>query len=368
MTVNYRINIFGFPGAPGEAQNLGLRDQRAAVEWIRTNIASFGGDPTRIILAGQSSGGVAADYWAYAYEQDPIAAGLILVSGNVFSFPLNAPGVTDKNWATVVAAVDCNTTTDHATIMTCMRAVPWPSLKAAAAAIKPSPSTSVLRSVPAFYPQADDELVFHDYLARTRAGRFARVPILVGNNHNEAGYYRIPAFSNGGVVPTAEQVDAFHLESFTCPVAHQASARAAHGVPAWVYRYFGDFENTRLYNGPDGSSGSYHGVDLHMVFGGSEEVSGLPESRGQGELKRAMQKAWYAFAKDPWEGLEWRMGWPTWRAGANDSLVALGARNSVPRLADPRRFDAPCSTVTLGALGTAGTSSAGASRTAEQDQ
>jgi carboxylesterase type B len=56
VTVNYRLNIFGFPGAPGETQNLGLRDQRAAVEWLRDNISGFGGDPEKITISGQSSG------------------------------------------------------------------------------------------------------------------------------------------------------------------------------------------------------------------------------------------------------------------------------------------------------------------------
>ena len=127
VTVNYRVNIFGFPGAPGETtQNLGLRDQRAAVEWVRNNIVHFGGDAARIVLAGQSAGGVAADYWAYAYPTDPIAAGLILSSGTAFSFPLNAPSVTDRNWNTVVATVGCNTTSpdNHTTTMACMRAAP----------------------------------------------------------------------------------------------------------------------------------------------------------------------------------------------------------------------------------------------------
>lgn len=55
---SYRLNVFGFPGLPGMAQNVGLLDQRLAVEWARDNIAAFGGDPTRITLFGQSAGGM----------------------------------------------------------------------------------------------------------------------------------------------------------------------------------------------------------------------------------------------------------------------------------------------------------------------
>jgi cholinesterase len=51
VTTNYRLSIFGFPGSPGLIdQNMGLLDQRAAVEWVRDNIEAFGGDTKRIVL------------------------------------------------------------------------------------------------------------------------------------------------------------------------------------------------------------------------------------------------------------------------------------------------------------------------------
>ena len=50
VTVNYRINIFGFPGDSKATTNIGLRDARLAVEWVRDNIQQFGGDPPRLPL------------------------------------------------------------------------------------------------------------------------------------------------------------------------------------------------------------------------------------------------------------------------------------------------------------------------------
>ena len=64
---SYRLSLFGFPNTPGlplEAQNLGIRDQRAALEWVRDNIAAFGGDPDRIVHGGQSAGAAITDVLA----------------------------------------------------------------------------------------------------------------------------------------------------------------------------------------------------------------------------------------------------------------------------------------------------------------
>ncbi|MEV4144341.1 carboxylesterase family protein [Amycolatopsis sp. NPDC049691] len=58
VTVAYRLGVLGMLHLPGVADsNLSLRDQVAALEWVRDNAAAFGGDPGRVTLAGQSNGG-----------------------------------------------------------------------------------------------------------------------------------------------------------------------------------------------------------------------------------------------------------------------------------------------------------------------
>ncbi|KAE9367282.1 alpha/beta-hydrolase [Stipitochalara longipes BDJ] len=61
VAMNYRLNIFGFTTSEAlsgsKSLNNGLRDQRLALEWVQDNIAAFGGDPSKVTIFGESSGG-----------------------------------------------------------------------------------------------------------------------------------------------------------------------------------------------------------------------------------------------------------------------------------------------------------------------
>ncbi|TQV99622.1 carboxylesterase [Cordyceps javanica] len=343
VTVNYRINIFGFPGAPGQAQNLGLRDQRAAVEWLKENIEQFGGSPSKITIAGQSAGGASVDYWAFAYEKDPVVGGMIALSGNVLTFPSTTLAAAGSNWDKAASLVGCADADDT---MACMRQVDWKDLKKAAASIAPAHTSSVLRDIQPFYPVPDGKVVFEDYARLTAKGRFAKVPVLLSNGNNEAGFYRVAAYGRG-IIPTDEQIASFNLGFFTCPVAIQARARHSYGVPSWAYRYMADWDNTRLHP----SSGGYHGSDLHMIFGESGAITGIPATDDQRRLTRLMRRAWFLFSDDPADGLS-QLGWPKF-ATEERSLILIGDGNTpTAKFVDSEPFEAPCSTAIIGGLGT----------------
>jgi len=71
VSMNYRVNIFGFANSPAiraeKSLNSGLLDQRLALEWIQSNIVAFGGNPKEVTLFGESDGGTGVGLQMTAY-------------------------------------------------------------------------------------------------------------------------------------------------------------------------------------------------------------------------------------------------------------------------------------------------------------
>jgi carboxylesterase type B len=122
---SYCLNIFGFPGIPDHPNNQALLYQRLAIEWVRDNIASFGGNPSRIILFGQSAGAEPIDLYSYAWTADPIVKGLILQCGTIGlgAYPKE---YTEASWSNVASTLDCGDSPSISnSVLQCMRLQTW---------------------------------------------------------------------------------------------------------------------------------------------------------------------------------------------------------------------------------------------------
>ncbi|XP_077484534.1 LOW QUALITY PROTEIN: uncharacterized protein LOC144094480 [Amblyomma americanum] len=91
VTFNYRLGIFGFLSLepPEMPSNIGLWDQHMVLKWVRSNIASFGGDPNEVTIGGQSAGATSAALHAASPQSKGLFKRLFLQSGSPLSLVVN---------------------------------------------------------------------------------------------------------------------------------------------------------------------------------------------------------------------------------------------------------------------------------------
>lgn len=330
ITVNYRLNIFGFPNAPGlsgQHLNLGLLDQRAAIEWAFHNIAAFGGDPTRMILWGQSAGGSSADKYAYAYSHDPIITGIAIDSGSGDS-PGKDPSDT-SNFTYVAQQVNCPQT-DPDSQLACMQTTPPTTI----IEVVNNYNTTSNNNLPlSFGPTIDNRTSFADYPTLQTHGKFARLPLLAGNTNDE-GQTLSTKYNPDGSPPNTTLVE-LATNRTTCGISRAAAARSAWDVPVWRWRYHGYFPNLQ----PLEWLRSYHSSELPLVFGTSDLLG--EDTEVEREWGRYMQGAWCAFARDPVNGLS-EYGWPIYEP-EGQGLVELGLEGEVQaRFVGSGSYDGSC--------------------------
>lgn len=326
---SYRLSILGFPGNPTGTNNLGLLDQRLAVEWVRDNIENFGGDPSRITLFGQSAGSASVDFYSYAWAKDPIAAGFIPESGTAFSWGLpNSKELGAGGWYNVSATLGCGDAKSNATqVLACMRKQNYTNILNAVPTLS---GTSAILGL--FGPTVDDTVVFANYTTATPA----KVPLLIGNNNYEAGLFRTELALDGTFFPDAFWDD-FNLQEFTCPAGIRANISWAAGTPTWRYRYFGVFPDLAV----SSEAGTWHAAELPIIF---DTVPATPgPTTAEISIANYIRGAWAAFAKDPAKGLtSYGGGWPTYDPSKN-TLIRLAFNNVTgTNLASPYTYDGYC--------------------------
>ncbi|MFE2548307.1 carboxylesterase/lipase family protein [Streptomyces sp. NPDC059355] len=330
VTVNYRLGIFGLFGHPslGGAPDFAIADQQAALRWVRSNAARFGGDPADVTLFGESAGG----FSVCAHLTSPASAGLfqraVLQSGSCSTtmlprslLPTQAryepfvpePRTVAEGVATA-SGLGCDRP-EPAAVLECLRG------KEAAALATPE---LMMRFSLVSYGNGNRVLPEEPRRA-LEGGRFHRVPVIEGINRDEmriflaqglgafpipdAAAYRARVEQSFGAaaVPAVEAqypVSAYPTPamawaavlsdaSFICPALRDARAMARH-VPVYAYRFSDrDAPNfTGLPEVPGFPYGASHGLELPYLF-----TMDAALTAPQRALSQRMTADWTAFAR-----------------------------------------------------------------------
>jgi para-nitrobenzyl esterase len=333
VTVNYRLGALGYlswRAIAGDEEappaNLGLRDQIAALEWVRDNIEGFGGDPENVTLFGESAGAMSVG----TLLGTPRARGLfhkaILQSGATAN-------VSSREHADEVAEEFARALGPERSSPGAIAALPVSDIMRAQAI------TTVRQGIVvgnlAWQPCLDDDLLREWPIDAIAGGLSADVPVLIGTNRDEwklfmtgdpkgltmseeallrrfrralpseteAGerhsevaieaYARVPG--RLGTSPS-ERWSAFQSDRlFHDPATQLAEAHATNGgqTYAYLFEWVPPLMADRL--------GACHGLDLPFVFGTLREPwlrTWLGASGKAQRLCNQIQDAWVAFARN----------------------------------------------------------------------
>jgi para-nitrobenzyl esterase len=345
VNVTYRIGVFGgFElGDLGEGfdDNLCLRDQIAALRWVRENIAAFGGDPDRVTVFGESAGATSV----LALLACPVADGLFARAiAQSPPLPLMADRETRAEQSQQFLELLGVSAGE-------VKALPQRQLRRAAGELqRRSAATTPTLAYGLTY--GVDLLPQHPIEA-ARAGALARVPLIIGTNSHEAsmfvwskppmlpttpagigGYFRrhgseavrervLAAYPD---YPRRRALMAFGSDAmFGAPVWAFADAYSAH-APTYVYRFdhttwtlralgLGATHGSEIVH-IQHSYGSYLGRKLHPLG-----------RRVQPAVGRRMQRTWLNFATHGWQTGPWDPQWPRYDTRRRTTRVIQSARD-----------------------------------------
>ncbi|KAH8657042.1 Alpha/Beta hydrolase protein [Tricladium varicosporioides] len=303
VQLNYRLNIFGNPHATGQGPqlNLGLLDQRLALEWIRSNIANFGGNPSKITL------------W-----------GIILDSSSAIG-PAPSSDPQGLNFTFVAGQFGCGNLTP-ADKLICMRKVDQLEIEAF---LKKYQDAGTKPSIN-FTPIVDNVTRFANYTARALAGNFTKVPAIHGTNNNEGS--SLTTWVNNGTTYNSTAANSNTIQR-ACWAQQTFKNRSAANATTFRYYYTGNFSNIS----PRPWEGAYHSSELPLIFG-THDIAG-PSTEFEYAVSHRMQDLWLAFMRNPVNGLP-SQGWQA--AVPGGEAIEFGWNEAVTSTIALSEFDDRC--------------------------
>lgn len=344
VTLNYRLGILGFlshPGLTAESRagssgNYGLMDQQLALRWVQRNIGEFGGDPDNVTVFGGSAGALSI----HAHLASPRAAGLFhkaIVQSGAYSLTQATLATAEGRGAVFAGLAGCSNQT-----AACLRQLPVAAILALQRNLLPA---GVL-------PSVDGTVLPQSIGTALASGRFNRVPVIEGSNHDEfrafvgaaeslagvpltaAGYIPFISTTLGVPIETATFLGTavYPLAAYPPPATAPSIALGALGtdalfacnarvasrwlathVPTWQYEFNDPTAPLPLGLSLSYPSGAYHASELQYLF--APTPLGFPGLNvDQRDLSEAMIRYWTRFAHTGNPNGSALPAWPRYRA------------------------------------------------------
>ena len=359
VSANYRLGRFGFFAHPaltaenadgGRLGNYGIMDQIAALEWVRDNIAAFGGDPDRVTIGGMSAGGVSVHHLMTAPPARGLFAAAISESGlgrkdaTPVPFPPFSAEAGEHSAESIGRrfAAQHGIESDGPGVLSALRALP------AAEIVGDLDMMERVAQPDAANPMADGVVLPAHIEDAYRAGTEAPVPLIVGATDAD-GFYRVTRetreriFASFGTLrEEAETIydpegdaDVERIGTFVSadtlfiePARHLARLHAANGHATYHYRFSYVPDQHRAE-----AVGASHSTEVPFVFGTISNYFAPTENDRR--VSDEIQAYWIEFVK---RGEPAPSGFPAWPRFDPEQDVILDFRAEGPTVGpDPAR-------------------------------
>lgn len=356
VSFNYRLGPFGFLAHPAltneepahpSSGNYGQEDQIAALQWVRDNIAAFGGDPYNVTIFGESAGGVSVSLHLVSPQSAGLFQRAIMQSGVADRRPVL--GQVELQGLAFTQAISCSGAPD---VLACLRSKSRDEVLTAL----PLPAGFIFGQGAFWGPVVDGFIIPEQPLDAFFAGHFAHVSLIIGNTANEGALF--PALVGANLTPATYDIflsrffdqfygsnaaDAVRVQYpcsdvdcstfdppqflvtpadnaiaevatnglFICPSRRVAWAIASHETPIYFYTF--DHEVVSPFW--PFAIGAAHFTEISFVFG-TVALSQLTEE--EKPLSRAMMNYWTDFAWDGNPNHGKARKWPLYRFGPSN--------------------------------------------------
>ena len=378
VTINYRLGLLGSlvstsldaPDGTHRSGDYWLLDQQAALRWVKSNIARFGGDPATVTVMGESSGGASV----LALLASPRSKGLFqraIVESEGDAEPVVRPtGLNGGDNEQMRSAPQLLSRADaqHYTHVVVLPAVGCANAKDVAACLRAAPVFAFLGPFNSYMRVENPGLLPRDPFAAFHSGHFNRVPVLIGSNAEEGHFmsallekslgrrlnaddYR--AFVTAYWPDPAKALELYPVDRFSSPAAAHSrlvtdlafacpADLARRELSAFTQVYGYEFSEpdpvqkeplpsiTELPNAP------YHTSEESYVFDGDEVYA--PLSGRAATLSKTIRAYWASFARTGDPNGEQRPTWLQFDAH-NPAILEL---QSDPRMSGAFAADHNC--------------------------